>query len=250
MANIAVSAQATFAAHRQLGALRHALCYGVEHVLGCGPISSLEDHDACLAEGFARPRELRKYLGAYSDIGVLIDVAIQQHEVEQRRLVVDKDTSSRGNVMLASDENVRASNCQCPIAVQSMDGPCGGWAVLRPNSKVTAIHKGLQREVAKEEVSAARRFGQNLDRHGGTPKTHPDLGWSATIVRVDIDFAKNAVGSQCVRTAALWYGQQVAVGASAPGLEQRFPAWPHRGCFIHADRRTSCWSITRRFSNA
>ena len=148
VANIAVPAQATFAAHRQLGALRHALRYGVQHALGCGTISALEDHDACLAEGFSRPWELCKHLGAHPDIGVFIDVAIQQHEVEQRRLVVDKYTSSRRNVMLALDKNVRASNCQCPIAVQSMDGPCGGWAVLRPSSKETAIHKGQQREVA------------------------------------------------------------------------------------------------------
>jgi len=202
---MAVPAQATFAAHRQLGALRHALRYDVEHALGCGTITPLKNYDACLAEGFSRPREPRKYLGAHSDIGVFIDVAIQQHEVEQRRLVVDKDTSSRRNVMLALDENVRASNCQCPIAVQSMDGPCGGWAVLRPNSKETAIHKGQQREVAEKEVSAARRIGKNLDRHGGMPKTHSDVGKSVTIVRVNIDFAKKVVGSRSVRTAALWY---------------------------------------------
>lgn len=41
-----------------------------------------------------------------------------------------------------------------------------------------------------------------------------------TIVRVDIDFAKNVVGSQSVRTAALWYEPLVAVGASAPGRDR------------------------------
>lgn len=162
----------------------------------------MENHDARLAEGFSRPRELCKHLGAHSDIGVFVDVAIQQHEVEQRRLVVDKDTPSRRNVMLALDENVRASNCQCPIAVQSMDSPRSIWAVLRPSSKETPIDKGQQGEVAEQEVSAARRIGQNLDRHGGTPKTHSDLGMSVTIVRDTINLAKDVVGSRSVLTSA------------------------------------------------
>ena len=73
------------------------------------------------------------------------------------------------------------------------------------SSNETPIHKGQQREVAKQEVSAARRIGQSQDRHGGTRKTRSDLGMSVTIVRDDIDFAKNVVGSRSVRAAALGY---------------------------------------------
>jgi hypothetical protein len=103
-----------------------------------------------------------------------------------------------------------------------MDSPRSSWAVSRPSSKETPIDKGQQGEVAEQEVSAARRIGQNLDRHGGTPKTHSDLGMSVTIVRDTIDFAKDVVGSRSVLTAALWHEPLVAVGASATGRDFQF----------------------------
>lgn len=139
--------------------------YGTVFKLKLGPRRAIVvgDHeliDQALRDrpdGFRRTAKLEQ---VWTEMGLFSGVFTANGEVwrRQRRMVMAGfdpahvkrfyPSLQRVAARLVQRWQLRASNCQCPVAVQSMDGPCGGWAVLRPSSKETAIHKGQQREVA------------------------------------------------------------------------------------------------------